>query len=494
VTPFRYTGVQWVEVTGLPDDFTPTADFLTGLQTRTDLDVAGSVNTSSDLVNRLHHVSHHSIASNMQSVFTDCPGREKLGWLADVRQSLGAIDRQFGIGAFLPHMSRVMAEAQLPSGPNRGLIPEIAPELTVFDEPWEEFRIDINWGSTMVLVPWWQWKEHGDLGPAREHYDAMLEYWEYIHRVQEGTGADAHLLLGPLADWAASDNRTSGWLAGTAGYYTMTVKLQEMAAALGHDADVARLADKARLIKDAFNDRFFNPELHRYTNEGTGNEVATQAAQALPLEAGLAPADERENVLDALEELIRAYHPDGDGPHASGGMVSLGQTLRVLQANGRNELIWEMLNQTTRPSWGYFVQPTVTNPRGRTTMPEHWDLAGSQNHMILLQIDEWFSTGLAGIQRPENSIGYRRIVIDPAFVGTDQWPLDEVSGSYETPYGEVTSAWRRIGDGDQILLTVTVPPGTKADVHLPRSRSAEDGDRVVTAAPGTHRFSVPAPR
>ena len=44
-----------------------------------------------------------------------------------------------------------------------------------------------------------------------------------------------------------------------------------------------------------------------------------------------------------------------------------------------------------RPSYANFVN------QGRTTIPEFWDFAGSQNHMILLQIDEWFNAGLAGI-------------------------------------------------------------------------------------------------
>ena len=44
-------------------------------------------------------MSECSIRSNMQSIFTDCPHREKLGWLADMIQSMGAIHSNFDVSA-----------------------------------------------------------------------------------------------------------------------------------------------------------------------------------------------------------------------------------------------------------------------------------------------------------------------------------------------------------------------------------------------------------
>ncbi|GAA3479568.1 hypothetical protein [Streptomyces yanii] len=61
-----------------------------------------------------------------------------------------------------------------------------------------------------------------------------------------------------------------------------------------------------------------------------------------------------------------------------------------------------------------------------TTVPEHWyapDNNSSLNHMILLQIDEWFSAGLAGIQHAQDSIAYERITVKPKLVRTPEHPL-----------------------------------------------------------------------
>ena len=65
--------------------------------------------------------------------------------------------------------------------------------------------------------------------------------------------------------------------------------------------------------------------------------------------------------------------------------------------NGRGDVLWNVLQEPSAPSYANFVN------QGRTTIPESWDFAGSQNHMILLQIDEWFNAGLAGIRQAPGS-------------------------------------------------------------------------------------------
>ena len=41
----------------------------------------GSFSCSNNLFNRIHDLINAAIVSNFQSVLTDCPHREKLGWL-----------------------------------------------------------------------------------------------------------------------------------------------------------------------------------------------------------------------------------------------------------------------------------------------------------------------------------------------------------------------------------------------------------------------------
>jgi alpha-L-rhamnosidase len=511
---FVYHGFQYVQVTGLPPNYQPTSETLASRPTRASMRVSGEVSTSSDVVNRLHRMSHFSIQSNMQSIFTDCPNREKLGWLADMLHSIHAIDRNFVMRAYLTQMQRVMAEAQLVAGPNAGLVPAHAPEFPVFDGEWAMYRDDINWGSAVIVTPWWLWQHHGDTATMARYYRSMVDYHDFVRAEQAGSGVDEHLVDAALKDWVAHDDSTPGLLTGTYGYYVMTDKLAQIAAELGENSDARHYRTLAGAIRTAFNNRFFNDTLHAYTNDGNAGTVGTQAADALALDAGLVPDGEAQHVLDDLVRRIFAYHPNGGGPHISCGTISLGPVFRALSNGGRDDVIWKVLHETTRPSYGAFLLPSVMNPKGMTTIPEHWyapDRNSSLNHMILLQIDEWFSAGLAGIQQAPRSVAFEKVVIKPRLVGTEEHPLTHVEAYYDSPRGRVSSAWstRERGSREFVELDVAVPPNATGEIHVPTSHlnsvrvngrnfrasrdavleSFTDGCAVFSVGPGKYQFT-----
>jgi len=157
--------------------------------------------------------------------------------------------------------------------------------------------------------------------------------------------------------------------------------------------------------------------------------------------------------------------------------------------NGRGDVVWDTLQETSEPSYAYFVD------QGRTTIPESWDLAGSQNHMILLQIDEWFNAGLAGIRQAPGSVAYDRVIVKPQAVGT----LTHVAGRYETPHGTVSSEWTRGANGIS-SMQVSVPAGSTATVYVPGEhivatsgaatpKGVDGGYSVFDVAPGDVTFA-----
>ncbi|KAG7125417.1 Alpha-L-rhamnosidase like protein [Verticillium longisporum] len=80
---FNYFGMQWVQVTGLPPGFEPGPELITGIRLQADAPIAGTFTSSNARLNRINKMAHYSFASNLMSVFTDCPGREKLSYPAD---------------------------------------------------------------------------------------------------------------------------------------------------------------------------------------------------------------------------------------------------------------------------------------------------------------------------------------------------------------------------------------------------------------------------
>ena len=471
---FHYFGMQWLQVTGLPEGYIPNRETVTGLQIHADVPDAGSVRTSDERINRIHRMARYSIMSNTMSTFTDCPGREKLAYPADYVQPFGSLHRSFGYAAYLRTMQRHLVEGQSRAGDNIG---NVALKAPVYDWGYTgRFGDEINWGNGIVLVPWLLYETYGDTSTMSRTYPQMQAFLNYIRTKKAGTGADAYLVNAALADWIASEN-TSGRITGTWGYHQVADRMARMAALIGRTADAAEYRNLAANIKDAFNDAFYKWELGRYTADGTTG--ATQAAQALALDEGLVPEGERGRVLDALVELVRAHQPFGGGPHFSGGTIGLAPIVRALHEGGRDDVLWDVLQENTRPSYGYFMAPTTANPGGLTTVPEQWDMGNSKNHMILLQIEEWFHSGVVGLRQASGKAGYRELVIDPRPVGD----LTHAQGSYRTPYGVVSVRWTR--ENDRFRLDVELPPNTTAEIRLP------DGDHTGhVVGSGRHAFTA----
>jgi hypothetical protein len=330
---FQYFGMQFLQVTGVPDGYPVTTDLITGYRLTADTPFAGSVTTSSERVNRIHRMARYSFASNTMSIFTDCPGREKQSYPADYTMVMGAIERNSELASYLRGHMRHYAEGQ--SMADTFMRGNVALKVPVHDVGFaRQFGDEINWGNGIILVPAFLYELYGDTDTMATYYDEMVLFHDYIVREKAGAGAlPDHIVNAALSDWVSAE-QTSGQISGTWGYYVMTKKLAMMAGLTGHDADATKYAALAEDIKAAFNAQFYNVTLKRYASDGGsgGTNGATQVAQALALDAGLVPEADREAVLDYLVANIYAFNPSGDGgPHLSGGTIGLAPTVRALR-------------------------------------------------------------------------------------------------------------------------------------------------------------------
>ena len=468
---FVYHGFRYLQVTGLPE--APTKDTAEAVILRTGNDTAGSFSSSDLLLNDIHAIIDRSIQGNMMSILTDCPDREKLGWLEEDHLVQGSITRGYDVQAYYRELLRNMAEAQT----SDGLVPDIAPEYVVFSGG---VRDDPNWGSAIIMAAWQQYVTYGDTQPLSTYYPNMQKYLTYLSGKATGD-----LLDYGLGDWATVDKTTPTGIAATYGYYRDAATLAKIATLLGRTGDAATYQKLAGDIATAFNAKYLDTTHHTY---GSGS----QAGDAFALDMGVVPADQRQAVLDHLVATIKAA-----GDHLTVGEIALPAVFRVLSAAGRDDIILDVAQQTTSPSYGYQVV------HGATALTEYWDGPtgyGSQNHFMLGAIDEWFSSGLAGIQQAADSTAYRDLVIRPAVVGD----LTGANASYDTPRGTVASSWRR--DGRTVRFEMTVPPGAPARVELPMYGSArpqampgttwigtENGRAVYQVGSGHWVFTVQAP-
>ncbi len=107
----------------------PKVESLEGLIVHSTAAPVGGFATSNELLNRIRTLIRWAQRSNMVSVLTDCPHREKLGWLEQYHQNGPSFRYEFGVDRIFQKGVNDMADAQHADG----LIPNIAPEYAKFD-------------------------------------------------------------------------------------------------------------------------------------------------------------------------------------------------------------------------------------------------------------------------------------------------------------------------------------------------------------------------
>jgi hypothetical protein len=116
-----------------------------------------------------------------------------------------------------------------------------------------------------------------------------------------------------------------------------------------------------------------------------------------------------------------------------------------------------MINRDDVPGYGFQLK------KGATALTESWQALEnvSNNHFMLGHVMEWFYSGLTGISQEEGSVGFKHIKIRPQPVGD----LNFAKGSFHTPYGLVTTSWKR--DANTFSIKIHIPVNASATVYLP---------------------------
>jgi len=480
---FFYVGCRYVQLHLTPADpngARPQIQSLAGRVVQSSSPPVGDFECSNDLFNRTRQLVRWAQRSNMMSLLTDCPHRERLGWLEEDHLNGPALRYEFNLAQLFTKTLNDIADSQLPDG----LVPTTAPEYTVFrnaadpEHPRNAFGDSPEWSSAFILVPWQQYEFDGDLNLFRRHYDAMIAYLDYL-----GSRADHNILSYGLGDWydlgpkhPGVSQLTPPALTATAFYFQDVQIMSRVAQLLGQTTDAKIYATLAGQIRAAFNQKFYDPTNQDYA-------TGSQCANAMPLVMGLCEPANRAAVTDALVRDVRAR-----GNALTAGDVGYRYLLRALADSGHSDVIFDINNQTNKPGYGLQLA------KGKTSLTEAWDGGSSQNHFMLGQIQEWFYHDLAGIQSAGN--GFKQIVIAPQPVGDVQW----VKADYASVRGPISSHWQRAAETFTLRIsipanttaTVFVPsnPGTRVDVNRPGAQFLrEENDRAVFAVgSGTYEF------
>lgn len=451
---FSYYGFRYAQLTGgVPrgqanPSSGPEVLSLTALHTRNAAAQVGEFSCSNDLLNRTNSLIDWSIKSNLASVFTDCPHREKLGWLEETHLMGASMRYRYDIATLCRKTIQDMQASQLADG----LVPEIAPEYVKFEWGGDIFRDSPEWGSASIILPWYVYQWYGDRQVLASSYPLMQRYADYL-----GTQAVNHINSKGLGDWfdlgpkpPGTSQLTPMGVTGTATYYYDLTILAQVARLLGKTADATAYEQLAAAVKTAFNAKFFNPATKQYA---TGSQTANAMAVYMNL---VAPGDKAAVVENIVQDIRRR------GNALTAGDIGYRYLLRVLEDAGRSDVIFAMNSRTDVPGYGYQLA------HGATALTESWAALPnvSNNHLMLGHLQEWIYGGLAGIRPAAGAVAFDTIDIRPEPVGD----ITRARASHSSPYGLIVSDWKKTAEAFD--LTVTIPANTTATIYLPATAMA----------------------
>lgn len=441
---FTFHGFRYIEITGWPG--TPSLRDIEGLRMNAGLPQNGTFACSNEMFNRLQEVVTRTFLSNVFSVQSDCPGREKMGYGADMVVTSEAFMYNFDMSGFYQKTVRDYANEQQPDGG----ITETAPYTGIADKGYGGESGPLGWE---LAFPWLQkklYEFYGDRRIIEENYAGIQKQIGFLKSKESGG-----LFYWDISDHEALDPKPEAFSA-SAFYYHHLLLAAEFAGILGKKEDSVKYAGWSAKTRDAIIKKFLVPNTGRFDN-------ATQSAQLFALSYDFSPEKEA-SISVLMDEYARQNW------HLSTGIFATKMMFDIMRILNRNDIAYTIANQRTYPSWGYMLE------NGATTLWETWkkpDNAPSMNHPMFGSVSEWFFRSLLGINAA--APGFEKILIKPQPAGDLTW----AKGNYYSVHGNIISDWKKGAGG--LSLRVSIPANTTAEVWLPAKENSiitESGNSV----------------
>jgi alpha-L-rhamnosidase len=429
---FTFHGFRYVEVTGWPG--TPTLENMEGLRMNSDLQEDGAFTSSNTMFNKLDKTIQWTFLSNVFSVQSDCPAREKLAYGGDILCTSEAFLYHYHMPQFYSKTIRDHANAQRPLGG----ITETAPFVGIADSSPGDKSGPVAYQALYPYLVKKVYEFYGDKRLIEENYADLTKLMKFL----EGTAKD-YLHVKDLGDHESLDEKAIP-LAASVFFMEQAKMMSEFAGVLDRNDDKTYYAALAENIRQAI--------VAKFEDKATGKfEKGTQSAQLYALWSQVLKAGDD---AKAVEALVAAF--EQRDWHVSTGIFGTKMLFDVLREKNKNDMAYRIANQRTYPGWGHMIE------NGATTLWETWkesDNVYSKNHPMFGSVSEWFYRSLLGINSA--APGFKKIRIKPQPAGD----LTYAKGSYKSVYGTIVSDWAI--KGNAFSLKVTIPVNTSAEVWVP---------------------------
>ena len=480
---FTYYGYRYIQVEGAVmkgdenPDGKPVVEDIQSCFVYNSAAKIGNFECSNPMFNRAYQIIDRAIRSNWQAVWTDCPHREKLGWLEQDWLNGEGLVYNYDCRSMIEQTMQNIADAQHANG----AVPTTAPEYIYFKGKWlDPFAESPEWGGALVALPFLYLQHYGDDRMVKKYAPQMFRYVDYLQSKDS-----CRILKQGLGDWYDYGKGRSGFsqntpmpLVATAHYYQWVKLTQKAAAMSGKTVEANRYAILASEILQAFQKEFLHVEKAASSGKSSSDAVVkdavekvyygsgSQASNAIPLALGMVPSQYRKQVLQHLVDDIHAHHD-----RLTTGDVGNRYLFQALLENGYADLWYKMLAHDDVPGYGFQIK------KGMTTLTEQWnpEMGASMNHFMMAHINNHFLPDIVGIR-----IEQGRLIIAPQPMGDLTW----AKGCTRLSDGkQIAVAWKKLADGK---IEVTVD--TDKDVEYKIKINHDETEHNDGAYRGKHVF------
>lgn len=424
---FTYHTYRYMEIAGL--SAMPQIADIKGLFFHSDVANPNHFSCSSDLLNAIQYATERTFLSNLVAVQSDCPAREKFGYGGDLNATVESFMYNFDMQAFYRKTIYDWVDAI-----NDSVFVDTAPFVGIQ-------YCGISWESAFLISQYYLYLYYNDTDIIKELYALDKQWMEKVARIHpEGVidqGLSDHESLEPVPVQ----------LTGTCHYLQCARIMETFAAVVGdqeNEKKYGQLADKLKkLVKAEFWDK------------PVKNEINRQTLFATLLYHEIVPNNELAAAKDSLLNAVQK----GPAGHFNTGIFGTKYVLETLSEHVSAEAVFEIVNSAEFPGWGFMID------QGATSIWETWkesDDTYSNCHPMFGTVTEWYYRWLGGIRLDPKHPGFKEFVLAPSTpVG-----LESVNCTYQSPYGQIVSNWRRETSGSY-QYEMTIPPGSAARVTVP---------------------------
>ncbi|GAA4958341.1 family 78 glycoside hydrolase catalytic domain [Algibacter aquimarinus] len=443
---FSYKGCRYVQVKGYKTKITK-ADVEVKF-VHSDVPLVGTFESSDKTVDAVHDICRKSLIFNLHSIVTDCPNREKNGWLGDAVTGVEFGMANYDLAALMTKFTRDIFDTQT----TEGALSPIAPA--------NNYRKGKStlWSSAGVHIPWYMYQYYGDTRLFEEYWENMMHWVDYSwennnSKVKDGMFSEIYNDWVPPYDATYRGGGKPGGneVIASMNFYLVLKRLTYMADKLGKTKDKKRLEKQLKRIHEGIQKYAFDAEKVEYSGLKPFSEFLP-VVNILALDYGIVPDEYREQLEKRVVENIvkeKDYH-------LWGGIFSIHSAFEYLPKNGYADMMHKVVVNEEWPSFGWMIKESAT------TLPEGYKFSSSDMHHFMGAVDNFFYRHLVGINLDESHPGFQNIILKPNFIKS----MDFAKASYNSIHGEIKAEWKKINNNTYEYYGV-IPSNCKAKVILP---------------------------